>query len=136
MINRMLGDLKTSMELRYFRKMTIITYEMLGIEHRNLIDQLNNLTVAKDGLFSSAQVAVLQTDFRVYCRHEEEAMSAANYPYVYAHILAHTIAAKYFLRLLMSDGGYLASDLIADIVEHINTYDAQFIDYCEALSKQ
>ena len=108
---------------------------LLDVEHQKIIDQLYNLSVNASGSFSSAQIAVLQTDFRLHCRHEEEAMIAVDYPYIHAHILAHTIAAKYFLRLThYSSAGtsYLVSDLIADILEHINTYDAQFVDYCNS----
>lgn len=108
----------------------MITYEMLDVEHREIIDQLNNLAVNASGSFSTAQIAMLQTDFRLHCQHEEEAMATVDYPYIHAHILAHTIAAKYFLRLTHEDGSYLASHLIADILEHVNTYDAQFAEYC------
>lgn len=108
----------------------LITYEDLCSAHKSLIDQLNNLQSGPDGTLSSAAISNLQTDFRQHCMDEEAAMFAVDYPYLHAHILAHSIAAKYFLRLSLVGGRYLVSDLIADILEHTNTYDAQFVEFC------
>jgi hemerythrin len=107
-----------------------VTYSDLNASQREIVDQLNNLKCGANGKsLSSSEVSCVQSLFREYCLIEEKLMVSVDYPFIHAHILAHTIVGKYFLRLVLEKDLYLASDLIADILEHIDTYDAQFNEF-------
>lgn len=107
----------------------IRTFAELTREHEAVITQLNNLQKTSNGTFDQIELSQLQVDFKNHCIHEEELMKDLDYPFLCAHVLAHTIVSKFFIRLSHDSGPYLVSNLIADIMNHINTYDKQFDEF-------
>ena len=107
----------------------------LNATQQSIITGLNNLTFDKDGKADPVVINEIRIVFEEHCIAEEVAMREVDYPFLYAHILAHSIASKYFMRVGIADSKYLASDLINDILLHINTYDQQFSVYLKESHK-
>ena len=104
-------------------------FNELNATQQCIITGLNNLTFDKHKRLDSVAINQLRIVFEEHCIAEEAAMKEVDYPFTCAHILAHSIASKYFMRISDPDSRYLISDLIAEIMLHINTYDQQFSDY-------
>ena len=60
-------------------------------------------------------------------------MREVEYPYIHAHIVAHTIEGKNFLRLSLSQEKYSIYSLLNDVYEHMNTYDKQFASFIQTV---
>jgi hemerythrin len=108
----------------------------LDKSHLDLITRLNNLAFLDDGRPDPIELNEVRIVWDHECEEEVQLMSEAEFPYLHAHMLAHIIISKYFLRIdSESSNAFLIVNLITEIAHHIETYDQQFLDYLKTRNK-
>lgn len=108
----------------------------LDKSHQYLITRLNNLPFLPDGTPVLKELNEIRATWDHECEEEVLIMREADYPYLHAHMLAHIIISKYFLRIDSNIANtFLVVNLITEIAHHIETYDQQFLDYLKTRNK-
>lgn len=104
--------------------------------HSDLITRLNNVTFLADGRPDPIELNEIRIIWDHECEEEAQIMREDDYPYLHAHMLAHIIISKYFLRIDSDvSNTFLVVNLITEIAHHIETYDQQFLDYLKNRNK-
>ena len=110
--------------------------ESIHLMHNQILNMLLELSYQPVEKVTTESIVKVQDTFRSHNIDEEKLMEELGFPYISAHILAHTIASKNFIRLMQLPTKYQITDLIADLNIHVNTYDKQFFKFCEAIKQE
>lgn len=95
---------------------------------------LSNGHKSFDSLHATSEtLSVLQkteTELRGHFLDEEDFMKRINYPYVASHSANHNESMRVFEKAVKHPSGGSLSDLIEELLRHIDFFDRQLVEYC------